>query len=240
MHSSGRLSGCFLVLLVLVLPGCGRYANDSPGRPLDAPAFHEVSAGETLYSISWQYGYDYKRVANWNGIDSPYTIYPGQRIRLRANAAPARPREPQGNTRVITVRPSQTVGERPSASSSTPQWRWPTEGAVVKTFKENARGKKGIEIAGRSGQPIYAAAPGRIVYSGNGLKGYGNLVIIKHDEHYLSAYAYNSRLLVGENDTVQRGQQIAEMGSGTNGAALHFEIRRTGRSVDPLRFLPKQ
>lgn len=238
MHKTGRIIGCFIAFLFL-LPACGRYANDAPTLALDTPEFHKVSPGETLYSISWQYGYDYKRVANWNGIDSPYTIYPGQRIRLTAGAAPARPREPQGTARVSKVRPPKPA-QSPRASSTTLQWGWPTEGAVVKTFHENARGKKGIEIAGRSGQPVKAAAPGRIVYSGNGLKGYGNLVIIKHDEHYLSAYAYNSRLLVGENDAVQRGQEIAKMGSGADGAALHFEIRHTGRSVDPLRFLPKQ
>lgn len=240
MHGPGRFIGCLIAFSFLLSACGGRYASYTPARILENPDSHVVSAGETLYSISWQYGYDYRRVAKWNGIDSPYTIYPGQRIRLTAAPAPRRDGEPEGESKVTKVRPPQTGGEQPRASSAVIKWRWPTEGEVVRTFKENARGKKGIEIAGKDGQPIRAAASGRVVYSGNGLKGYGNLVIIKHDEQYLSAYAYNSQLLVEENDSVEHGQQIAKMGAGADGAALHFEIRRTGRSVDPLTFLPQQ
>uniref|UniRef100_I1XH81 Lipoprotein NlpD n=1 Tax=Methylophaga nitratireducenticrescens TaxID=754476 RepID=I1XH81_METNJ len=120
-------------------------------------------------------------------------------------------------------------------------WRWPTEGRVVSTFSESAAGRKGINIIGKPGQPILAAADGKVVYSGNGLPRYGNLLIVKHNDVYLSAYAHNDTLLVKEGDTVKNGQRIATLGrSGTQVEQLHFEIRRNGKPVDPIRFLPKQ
>ncbi len=119
-------------------------------------------------------------------------------------------------------------------------WHWPTKGTVRSTFGPNS-GRKGLDIAGKLGQPVLAAAAGTVVYSGNGLIGYGNLVIIKHDAHYLSAYGHNRRLLVKEGSEVKQGAKIAEMGdSGKEGVVLHFEIRRDGKPVDPLRYLPKQ
>jgi lipoprotein NlpD len=120
-------------------------------------------------------------------------------------------------------------------------WRWPVEGKVVRGFSAASQGKQGIEIAGAHGQPVRAASGGRVVYSGNGLRGYGNLLIVKHNGRYLTAYGYNSRLLVKEGDTVTAGQEIALMGSGTDrDAGLHFELRRDGRAVDPLTYLPKR
>lgn len=119
-------------------------------------------------------------------------------------------------------------------------WRWPTSGTLRTSFGPNS-GRKGLDIAGKLGQPVLAAASGKVVYSGNGLIGYGNLVIIKHDAHYLSAYGHNHRLLVKEGSTVKQGEKIAEMGdSGKEGVVLHFEIRHDGKPVDPLRYLPKQ
>jgi lipoprotein NlpD len=120
-------------------------------------------------------------------------------------------------------------------------WRWPTEGRVVSTFSESGPGRKGINIVGKPGQAITAAADGTVVYSGDGLPRYGNLLIIKHNDTYLSAYAHNDTLLVKEGDKVKSGQRIATLGrSGTQTDQLHFEIRRNGKPVDPLRFLPKQ
>ena len=118
------------------------------------------------------------------------------------------------------------------------RWHWPAKGKVVTYFSQS--GGKGINIAGKLGQPILSAADGRVVYSGSGLIGYGQLIIVKHNKRYLSAYAQNNKILVKEGDTVTGGQRIAEMGrSGSNRALLHFEIRRDGKPIDPMRYLPK-
>lgn len=120
-------------------------------------------------------------------------------------------------------------------------WRWPVKGEIINTFSGSDPGKKGLDIAGRMGQAVNAAADGKVVYSGNGLRGYGNLIIIKHNTTYFSAYAYNSKLHVRENDTVSSGQHIADMGNNGSGPArLHFEIRRNGTPQDPMKYLPKK
>lgn len=119
------------------------------------------------------------------------------------------------------------------------RWSWPTEGRIVQTFLENDRSRQGIEISGSLGQPIHATEAGKIVYSGSGLIGYGQLIIIKHDKNYLSAYGHNRKILVKEGDEVTRGQRIAEMGRPPDGQPLlHFEIRRKGAPVNPLSLLP--
>ncbi len=130
-----------------------------------------------------------------------------------------------------------------STSTSTPisTWRWPTEGKVIETFGASEGGNKGIDIAGSKGQAIIATADGRVVYAGNALRGYGNLIIIKHNDDYLSAYAHNDTMLVREQQEVKAGQKIATMGStGTSSTRLHFEIRYKGKSVNPLRYLPQR
>lgn len=120
-------------------------------------------------------------------------------------------------------------------------WQWPTDGKVIRGFSANDPGKKGLDIGGKPGQSVRATAPGQVVYSGGGLIGYGQLIIIKHDKDYLSAYAHNRKLLVKEDDRVRGGQQIAELGStGTDRPMLHFEIRHQGKPVDPLKLLPKR
>jgi lipoprotein NlpD len=120
-------------------------------------------------------------------------------------------------------------------------WRWPVDGKIIRRFSANGSGKQGIELDGRVGESIFAASGGRVVYAGNGLRGYGNLVIVKHDAHYLTAYGYNSALLVKEGERVKAGQKIATMGIGPgSAAALHFELRRDGKPVDPLDYLPKR
>jgi lipoprotein NlpD len=133
------------------------------------------------------------------------------------------------------------VPARQQAKSLKLDWRWPTIGKVVQTFSPGDPERKGVRISGVVGQPVVAAEAGRVVYSGSGLVGYGNLVIIKHDDDYLSAYGYNKKLLVKEGDEVARGEQIARMGSPRNGAdsMLHFEIRKEGRPINPLPLLPK-
>ena len=134
--------------------------------------------------------------------------------------------------------PAEEQKPSPPQGGDEIDWSWPTNGKVIGTFNEGAN-LKGIDIAGKSGQPILAAAAGKVVYSGNGLRGYGKLVIIKHNKTYLSAYAHNSQILVKEGQSVQKGQRIAEMGdSDSDQVKLHFEIRRLGKPVDPAKYLP--
>ena len=180
---------------------------------------HVVQSGETLYSIAWAAGLDYQALARWNGIRSPYVIRPGQRLKM--------------------VSKSKKVTKNSVQTSSKSGWIWPVKGPILKRFSTKA-GNKGIDIGGESGRGIRAAADGKVVYAGSGLRGYGKLIIVKHDEVYLSAYAHNSKLLVTDGSAVVRGQQIALMGdTGTDRVKLHFEIRQRGKPVNPLKYLPK-
>lgn len=250
-----------LLAALLILGGCGELQPPGNGKYL---VYHTVAAGDTLYSIAWRYGYDYHELAAWNHIAAPYRIYPGQQLVIippsvsvagsgagspgdttdtTANPAPA----DNGNTSAPAVtqavKPTQSVSVEKTVWSphrSNVTWRWPTKGNVKRGFTDSGS-KKGIDISGMLGQPVYAAAAGDVVYSGNGLVGYGNLVIIKHNDTFLSAYGNNRRLLVKEGEHVSAGQQIAEMGqTGKDGAILHFEIRQEGKPVDPLRYLPRK
>lgn len=194
-----------------------------------APQFgyYTVRREDTLYSIAWEYGYDYHDLAAWNGIAPPYTIYVGERLRLRPSARAQR-------------RHSRT-SYRAKPAVVPLHWQWPVHGPIIQGYDPDSIGKKGITLGGRLGQPVHAAAAGRVVYSGSGLVAYGRLIIIQHSNDYLSAYAHNSKLLVKEGERVRRGQVIALMGSsGTDRVELHFEIRRDGRPVNPLRYLPKR
>ncbi|NIR29271.1 MAG: peptidoglycan DD-metalloendopeptidase family protein [Gammaproteobacteria bacterium] len=232
---------------------------------------HVVRRGETLYAIAWRHGIDYQDLAGWNEIAPPYTIYPGQKLTLiptevqRRARAPAKDRAPAAKTRPDARKPSaaraskpkntraaaekntgkrkiddgQPPGRASGADRVVSQWHWPAKGQLITAFKDS--GHKGVNIAGQLGTPVYAAAHGRVVYTGGGLRGYGELIIVKHNHRYLSAYAHNNKLLVQEGDTVTGGQRIAEMGrTGTDRVMLHFEIRRDGKPVDPIAFLPKQ
>lgn len=229
-----------LIACVLLLAGCASHVAPVYNRGASSGVY-TVQRGDTLYSISFRHGLDFRTVARWNQIGPPYRIYPGQRLRLTAPARSA--------VRTSAPKPAAPAAKpsRPAAKpvTSTPaiaiSWRWPTEGRVTRRFAAQAQGKRGLEIAGRDGQAVVAAAAGRVVYAGNGLRGYGNLVIVKHDSHYLTAYGYNRELLVKEGDTVQAGQRIATMGSG-NGRdfSLHFELRRDGVAIDPLPHLPRR
>lgn len=200
---------------------------------------HVVRRGDTLYSIAWAAGLDYRRLARWNGISPPYLIRPGQNLRLTAPPAGERPRATAAAKPRPPRRAARPTAAQPTASATVKKWVWPTTGKVITRF--SATRNKGIDIQGRDGQPVRSAAPGRVVYAGSGLRGYGKLIIVKHNEIFLSAYAHNRKLLVAEGSQVSRGQAIAEMGSsGTNQVKLHFEIRRRGVPVDPLRYLPKR
>ena len=225
-------------------------AARQPDSQRGAGAQHEVVRGDTMYSIAWRYGYDYKALAAWNRIKPPYTIYPGQVIRLLPTRS-AGALQPPPLTAKKPRKPARPDAATPKATPSTPapvaagatttaggvRWQWPARGKLLKSTALTA--KKGIIISGQAGQKIVAAATGEVVYSGNSLRGYGNLIIIKHDDTYLSAYAHNRDLVVKEGEAVRGGQQIATMGVDSKGApVLHFEIRKNGKPVDPLRQLP--
>jgi lipoprotein NlpD len=314
--------------------------EDRMAQPKYSDSAYSVKRGDTLYSIAFRYGLDYRKVAAANGIAAPYTIYPGQKINLdeaglpgaglpgatvrgktRAPATtPVRPPSPiytpapstvytPASKPVYTPAPTTldptpepipigTVSDAPSpgvdsvsaapspaldsvpvatsgGGSSAPvlsapipttpspvgaapgavgntqvgavaytgdevkSWRWPTSGQVIRGYSESVH--KGIDIGGGRGDPIVAVAAGKVVYAGTGIVGFGELLIVKHNEIYLSAYGHNERLLVAEGQTVVAGQTIAEKGSsGTDTVKLHFEIRKEGKPIDPLRVLPQR
>tara|TARA_R110001583_G_scaffold177418_2_gene332568 strand:- start:72878 stop:73645 length:768 start_codon:yes stop_codon:yes gene_type:complete len=239
----------------------GSYGDNSRtasnfGSASRSGAVYKVKKGDTLYSISFRYGMDYKELAQINHIRSPYNIYVDQKLYFKqTESKPATSRnkfvakqnnEPKKTATKWQPAPptKQATTTTTTSSSSANQnlnWRWPTTGKVISTYSISSAGRKGIDIAGRSGQAVIASASGKVVYSGNGLARYGNLLIIKHNDVYISAYAHNETLLVKEGEYVKAGQKIATLGrSGTQQEQLHFEIRRNGKPVDPLRFLPKQ
>lgn len=217
---------------------------------LPAPAWHVVSKGDTLYSIAWRYNLDSRDLVQWNGIKRPDHILVGQRLRLTPPGGmetslpplPAFAESLAHESRPAPRKSSTAHREEINGAAFAKDaitWNWPVHGPLLHAFSGDGPGKKGIEIGGRRGQLVRAAAPGRVVYSGDGLIGYGQLVILKHNDTFLSAYAYNDKLLVKEGDQVGPGQPIAEMGSiGTRRAMLHFEIRRRGKPVDPMLYLP--
>ncbi|MEZ9289429.1 murein hydrolase activator NlpD [Vibrio lentus] len=259
-------------------------------------SYYEVKKGDTLYFIAYVTNKDVKDLVSYNNLAAPYTIHPGQKLKLwrpsysapaygkstvvaAAVVAPAaaattasastKPKSTPVKSKNSNSKPAQTsakpvkkdppkkveqskskeyVGSKgkqnvtPSTkptSDKVSKWLWPTKGRVIKNFSVGEQGNKGIDIAGQRGQPIVSTAGGTVVYSGNALRGYGNLVIVKHNDNYLSAYAHNDRLLVSEGQSVKPGQKIATMGSsGASSVRLHFEIRYQGKSVNPKRYLP--
>lgn len=197
--------------------------------------YHRVEAGDTLYSVGWRYGEDYRDVAAWNGIAAPYRIREGQILRLVPPESAALRSSSQQTARNS---PSSNFYER-KRSTITRMWQWPADGTGNLLRHSGTGAPRGLEIVGNSGQAVRAAAAGRVVYTGNSLKGYGNLVIVKHDDEFLSAYAHNRDIVVSEGEEVIVGQKIAEMGRNNNNrTALYFEIRRNGKPEDPLRYLP--
>lgn len=232
-----------------------------------------VRRGDTLYAIAWQYGWDYKSLARKNGIRAPYTIHPGQRIRLDKTAArpqsgsgastsgktktetsgnvpgrvigkPARATTGAGNTATASSAKQASRQQSTSASKENPdkpaplRWQWPIDAAVSLPFgKDN----KGLDFNTAAATKIVATARGRVVYAGAGIRGYGQLIIVKHSETYLSAYSHFGRLRTSEGETVKAGSLLAETGNSSAGnPSLHFEIRRNGRPVNPAGVLPRR
>lgn len=289
-------------------PQATKPSKAAPSVQTVQPDSYIVKKGDTLYSISLEFGYDYKEVAAANHIGPPYAIQIGQRLNFTSlknkDAALATTNDAEVSTGVVvspinieTSSTEVTAEEKPVASSITPlltepkamrepyslealnrpttvvkqvetktvvtlpanpvsttattsvqdvsqnvegvAWSWPTAGKVTSPFNEASN--KGIDIAGSLGQPVQAAAAGKVIYAGSDLRGYGKLVIIKHNSTFLSVYAHNSKIIAKEGQSVVSGQKIAEMGnSDTNAMKLHFEIRRLGKSVDPAEYLPQR
>lgn len=206
-----------------------------------------VQAGDTLYSIAWRYNLDYRELADWNNIHSPYTIYVGEHLVLsrsmavRYGAPTHQPAPAAGNS--VASAPTATASASDNVAivdNRAVTWQWPAVGTVLSGYDPDKVDAKGINISGSLGEDVHAAAAGRVVYSGSGLIGYGQLIIIKHNDHYLSAYAHNSERFVREGDTVSAGEKIATMGKADGKPVLHFEIRYDGKPVDPLDYLPRR
>lgn len=250
-----KISGGALCLLLIGvgLQGCAsRPSPESVKTSRSAvavPEFHVVQRGDTVSKIAARYGLSYPEIGRINQLDDQYTIHPAQRLRLRGSA---------GNTRV----PVQTTVPRPTAVRPAPPmrtqplpvaapilatparpvqqqaWQWPTRNPILQDFNQAAQ-IKGIRFEGKLGDPVLAAATGDVVYANNGLTEYGNLVLLRHADGYITAYAHNQRLLVQEGQTVDIGQPIAEIGnSGSSRVMLEFQVRKNGKPIDPKQVLP--
>jgi lipoprotein NlpD len=239
-------------------------SSDNAGKP----GYYSVKSGDTLIRIGMDNGHSWRDIARWNNIENPNLIETGQVLRVTPPEETGVVVRPVSSTNVVTS-PAPTnaasapvpaanaaVVKSPASAASAPSnatpannlatadatedaisFQWPTRGNVLAGFDEVKN--KGVDIAGKAGDPVLAAADGKVVYAGSGLRGYGNLVIIKHNNTYLTAYAHNQTLLVKEDQAIKRGQKIAEMGnSDADQVKLHFEIRRQGKPVDPAKYLP--
>ncbi len=246
----------------LTKPGAAKAAPPAPVQD----GYYVVKKGDTLYSIALEHGADYREVAQWNNLDDPTRIQVGQHLRVKAPAdravqvgvarsgtrlesrplepqPPAAPREepkspPQPQVPQATP-PAPAPAAAPAAKTADGelQFVWPAKGKVLAGFAEPR--SKGIDIDGKPGDPIVAAAPGRVTYIGSGIPGLGKLVVIKHDSGFITVYAHNREILVKEQQAVTRGQKIAELGSSdSDRPKLHFQIRKGSAAVDPLRYLP--
>ena len=220
------------------------------------PGYYTVKPGDTLIRIGLDTGHNFRDIVRWNNLENPDRIEVGQVLRIVAPSTdntlvvtrPVTSGSAVTTTAAAPARPASAASApaAPAAASSSPQpaateddiaWIWPAQGKLIAGFDEVKN--KGFDIDGKAGDPIIAAGDGRVVYAGAGLRGYGNLIILKHNNTFLTAYAHNQTLLVKEDQSVKKGQKIAEMGnSDADRVKLHFEIRRQGKPVDPARYLP--
>ncbi|OSZ75788.1 peptidase [Hydrogenophaga sp. IBVHS1] len=237
---------------VVVMPGA-----ENAGKP----GYYTVKPGDTLYRIALDNGQNWRDIQNWNSLANANSIEVGQVLRVQPPvtaavtapppvAAPTAPSTSPVASSGVTARPlteaapptpipAAPPAQPPAAGGDEIGFIWPAQGTVITPFDE--ANNKGVSIAGKIGDPVIAAADGRVVYAGAGLRGYGNLIILKHNNTYLTAYAHNQALLVREDQAVRQGQKIAEMGSSdTDRVKLHFEVRRLGKPVDPMGHLPKR
>jgi lipoprotein NlpD len=190
-----------------------------------------VQKGDSLYAIGFRFGIDYQQLAEWNEIEPPYWLEEGQSLKLSplTNYVRLNPAQVSINDKKISSNVNNT-------KESNLNWQWPLKGKLLKGF--SVQDNKGIDISAKIGQTVYAAAAGKVVHQGDNIAGYGNLLIIKHNDMYLSAYANNNKLLVKLGEDVKKGQSIAEVGSIGDKVCLHFEIRKTGNPVNPIDYLP--
>lgn len=226
------------------------------------PGYYTVKQGDSLLRIALDNGQNWRDVARWNNIQNPDRIDVGQALRVLPptvdpNVVSTKPitGARSDGLRPLDAKPDMRADGKPAAAASAPlqasapvvatsprgddepPWGWPASGPVIAGFDDPRN--KGLDLGGKAGDPVYAAADGRVVYVGNDLRGFGNLVIIKHNDTYLSAYAHNQSLLVKDDQVVRKGQRIAEMGStDADQVKLHFEVRKQGKPIDPARVLP--
>ncbi|MDF3348448.1 peptidoglycan DD-metalloendopeptidase family protein [Acinetobacter pittii] len=245
----------------VAMAGCASKPQiNNSSRYAMAPNYYTVRSGDTLSGIAMRYGLDYISIAEMNDIAPPYRIYVNQSLRLKKGSSPrtvstqvmAQPEQIKRQTIALpttqpvtpvtqptTTAPSTNTTVTSVAPNSSLRWIKPTNGPVIQGFNL-ANNVKGIRYGGNQGDPIYAAADGQVVYAADGLKEYGNLVLIKHIDGYISAYAHNSKMLVKSGDNVTAGQKIAEMGStGASQVMLEFQIRLDGKPINPINLLPK-
>ena len=276
----GGLPALVMLPVVVILAACAGWnpaEEQSAGKSsyqTTTDGYYRVKRGDSLHAIAFSFNMDWRDIAKWNGIRSPYTIYPDQELRLsaptgqRSQKQPSTPiaktstsSKPSTNKTVVKAAPSKsststtydntpkpattaavantTVASKAVVTADPGKWLWPAEGRIISNFKPNDPARKGIDIGGNEGQAIIASAAGEVVYSGSGLIGYGELIIIKHSERLLSAYAHNQKRLVTEGQIVAGGERIADMGkTDRNQAMVHFEIRLNGNPQDPLKYLP--
>jgi len=262
------LSGCASDSFHYQDGGSSSSSSSAQVSEIHSSGYYRVKGGDTLFAIAFRYGIDYKTLGQINRIPAPYVIYPQQKIRLKAStkiakssgktssssssASKTNTRAKQSSSskqaQVVkrTSKPKVNVTTKNASKGKVPRksnlnWRWPIKGFVVRSFSNAGVSSKGIDVKGITGKPVRAAEDGVVVYSGNGLIGYGNLVIVKHNETYLSAYAYNQSILVKEQQVVKAGDSLAIIGGkGEERPLLHFEIRRDGQPIDPLTVLPNQ
>jgi len=251
------------VTSTLVITGCASKPQiNNPTRYANAPDFYTVRSGDTLSGISARYGLSYLSVAEMNDIAAPYRIYVGQSIRLKKGGATTNRSttralnnsEPQIQRQTIKPPTQQSTYTPPPIKSTTPpvsaqvpvtqvqstnlRWVKPSNGPIIASYNL-ANNVKGVRFGGNQGDPIFAAADGQVVYAADGLKEYGNLVLIKHIDGYITAYAHNSKMLVKSGQNVSAGQKVAEMGSsGTSSTMLEFQVRLDGKPINPTNILP--
>lgn len=280
---SGFFMGCAFVLPFLT--ACSTRSEPAPvesvyqGRSVYdytqgslSSASYQVQPGETLYSIAFRANMDMRDVAQLNNLSEPYTIFPGQVLRIRKESVKKPVASPQSvsngvksrqnrnvehinsnvsdpkstidskpNGEYVETEPVQQVSEKQRTSSNGDiKWLWPSQGRIVQRFSDNEPGRKGLVFAGQKGDSVTAAAAGKVVYVGSALRGFGRLIILKHSDDYITAYAHNDELLVQEQESVEAGQKIATMGdSEADNVRLRFELRYQGSSVNPERYLPR-
>ena len=257
----------FLLLSLILLSGCLSPAStridlEAEGQPLGSVRasskgdyfIYRIQRGDSLFSIGARLGVSTQKLIYWNQLNPPYTIYPGEALVIRKTYKKSTKFRRGVIDEVVTSsyrsnsykksskdeKMIRSRGGKKRIKGVDIEWSWPADGNIVEFFTVGPQPNKGIDIAGKSGDPVKSAARGKVVYTGSGLLGYGNLVIVRHDRELLTAYGHNSRILVKEGDQVKAGQKIAEIGSsGTSGSnRLHFEIRKDGKPVNPLDYLP--